>query len=353
MKKLKENNSRWIKSLIKEDTSVKDVLLNLNNTSLKISLVVDDKKKLIGTVSDGDIRRGFLNGMDLNSPIKEIINRDPLTVSKSATYEYSVSLMKNLKFYQIPIIDKNRKVIGIHLIDESFPVKELDNVMLIMAGGEGKRMLPHTENTPKPMLKVAGKPILEHIIARAKKQGFSKFFISIHFQSEIIKNYFGNGDKWSVKIKYIEENKPLGTAGAIALIDPFPNKNFVVMNGDLITSVQFDDMLNFHEFHKAVASMSVKSYQWENPFGVVNTEGINITSFEEKPKLDYKINAGVYVFSPEIKKVLNSYEKCDMPEIFRRLQSVKKQIIAYLIYENWFDVGNPEDLVKVNNYYRK
>ncbi len=342
-------NKKWQSSLLKIDSSIKDVMKNLDQTSLKIAIIIDDDNKLAGTISDGDIRRGLLNHLDINSNIEKIINKNPLYVKSDFNHEDILELMKTSSLHQIPIVDKNKRVIGIHLINQENTVQELNNTILIMAGGRGKRMLPHTKDTPKPMLRVHGKPILEHIVVRAKNQGFRNFFISVHYLASSIKEYFGDGKKFGVNIKYIEEKDPLGTVGAVALIDPQPKDSIVVTNGDLITSVKYNDFLSYHRENNAVASMSVFSYEFENPFGIVKTDGIDIKGFEEKPLSKHNVNAGVYVFQPEVINLLKKHEKCDIPELFNNLQNMNKKIIAYFIHEKWSDIGRPEDLIRINN----
>lgn len=345
-KKLVKEN--WKSALLTENASIQDAMLNIEKTSLKISIIVDEENKLIGTVSDGDIRRGLLDGLSLTSNINKIINKNPLFVKSNLSNEEVTKLMKSTSLFQIPIVDKNLRVVGMHLLNENSETKIKENIVLIMAGGMGLRMMPHTSNTPKPMLKVHGKPILEHIIVKAKAQGFYNFCISVHYLASQIKDYFEDGRKLGVKISYIEEKEPLGTAGAIALMHPQPTDSFLVTNGDLISSIQFDNLLSYHKENKASASMSVFLYKFENPFGIVKTNGILVDGFEEKPVSKHNINAGVYVFEPEVIKFLKKYQKYDIPTLFNLLKEKNKRIIAYFVHENWLDIGKPEDLDKIN-----
>jgi NDP-sugar pyrophosphorylase family protein len=220
--------------------------------------------------------------------------------------------------------------------------------MVIMAGGMGTRLRPHTESCPKPLLSVAGKPMLEHIIERVKLEGFSHFVLAIHYLGHMIEDHFGNGERLGVKIDYLREQSPLGTAGALGLLDPYPDAPFVVTNGDVITDIRYGELLDFHVRHNATATMAVRVHEWQHPFGVVQTEGVDIVGFEEKPVARTHINAGVYALDPEALSVLCAEERCDMPTLFERLQAKSKRTVAYPMHEPWLDVGRPEDLTRAN-----
>jgi NDP-sugar pyrophosphorylase family protein len=220
--------------------------------------------------------------------------------------------------------------------------------MVIMAGGMGTRLRPHTESCPKPLLPVAGKPMLEHIIERAKREGFSHFVIAIHYLGNMIEDYFGNGERLGVKIDYLREQYPLGTAGALGLLVPYPDSPFVVTNGDVITDIRYGELLDFHIRHEAAATMAVRVHEWQHPFGVVQTQGVEIVGFEEKPVARSHINAGVYVLEPDALSVLSADAHCDMPTLFERLQAQVKRTVAYPMHEPWLDVGKPDDLKQAN-----
>jgi NDP-sugar pyrophosphorylase family protein len=220
--------------------------------------------------------------------------------------------------------------------------------MVIMAGGKGTRLRPHTENCPKPLLPVAGKPILEHIIERAKSEGFSHFILAIHYLGHMIEAYFSDGAKHGVRIEYLKEETPLGTAGALGLISPPPEVPFVVTNGDVITDIRYGELLDFHIRHAGAATMAVRTHEWQHPFGVVQMRGIDIVGFEEKPTIKSHINAGVYVINPTALSAMDCDETCDMPTLFERLQERGQRTVAYPIHEPWLDVGRPEDLLLAN-----
>jgi hypothetical protein len=339
---------RWQQAKLPIGSTIRQAVEVLNEVSLRIVLVVDETGILVGTVSDGDIRRGLLKGLSLTSLIDSIVRREALVVPLSIGRDVVVELMIANKIQQIPIVDENLFVIGIHLWDEMGASAERENLMVIMAGGKGTRLHPQTENCPKPLLPVAGKPILEHIINRAKAQGFSHFILAIHHLGHMIEEYFGNGDALGVKIEYLREESPLGTAGALSLLDPLPETSFVVTNGDVLTDIDYGELLDFHMQHNATATMAVRVHEWQNPFGVVETEGVEITGYEEKPISRAHINAGVYVIEPSAINFLTKFNPCDMPTLFNSIQQEKLRIVAYPIHEQWLDVGLPEELLKAS-----
>jgi dTDP-glucose pyrophosphorylase len=334
---------RWRKTLLPLKATLQDAIRNLDASALQIVLVVSTGDVLVGTITDGDIRRGLLHGLNLSSPIASIVHREPWVVPPQMPAETVRQLMFSNRLRQLPIIEENRTVIGLHLWDELSALRERPNAMVIMAGGRGVRLRPHTENCPKPLLPVHGKPMLEHIIARAKDEGFRRFVIAIHYLGEMIKEYFGQGRKWGIQIDYIEETSPLGTAGAIGLIEPRPAESFIVTNGDVLTDVRYGELLDFHVRHGASATMAVRLHEWQHPFGVVRTEGVNITGFEEKPVSRTHINAGIYVLNPDALDALERGKPCDMPTLFACLRQRSSRTIVYPIHEPWLDMGGVEE----------
>jgi len=338
----------WRQATLLENSTIGQAILNLNQGGIRIVLVVDKDTKLIGTISDGDIRRGLLKGLDLNSPISSIVHHNPLVVTPEMSREMVIQLIMANKVHQIPVVDGCQKLVGLHLWDEITTSPARPNVMVIMAGGKGTRLMPHTQNCPKPMVIVAGKPMLEHIIERGKLEGFGHFVLAIHHLGNIIESHFGNGDRLGVKIDYLREQAPLGTAGALSLLTPKPDAPFVVTNGDVISGIRYGELLDFHNRYQASGTMAVRTHEWQHPFGVVQMRGVEIIGFEEKPVLRSQINAGVYVLSPEVLNELTAEALCDMPTLFERLQAKNKRTVAYPVHENWLDVGRPSDLVQAN-----
>jgi dTDP-glucose pyrophosphorylase len=341
---MKQVEPLWREAILSVDSNIEQVIHVLNNVALKIVLVTDSHGVLIGTISDGDIRRGLLKGLNLISPIESIIHHNPIVVSSEISRELVSQMMATNKIHQIPIVDENLHVIGLHLWDEINGPTERTNTMVIMAGGKGSRLHPETENCPKPLLPIAGKPILEHIINRAKAEGFTHFILAIYHLGYMIEDYFGNGKKFGVKIDYLREKSPLGTAGALSLLDPRPNSALIVTNGDVITNIRYGELLDFHQQHDACATMAIRMHEWQNPFGVVQTQGVEIISYEEKPVSYSYINAGVYVIEPRSLALLNKSEQYDMPTLFDLIKSKRERVVAFPIHETWLDVGSPDDL---------
>jgi dTDP-glucose pyrophosphorylase len=337
----------WRQSILTGNTSIQQAICNLDLVAIKIVLVVDANGELQGTISDGDIRRGLLKGLGLDSSIATIIHRNALVVPPEMTREMVKQLMVANKIQQIPIVNEQRHVVGLHLWDELTTTPERRNVMIIMAGGQGTRLRPYTEDCPKPLLTIAGKPMLEHIIQRAKQEGFRHFILAIHYLGHMIERHFGNGESLGVQIDYLRENSPLGTAGAIGLLDPRPDMPFLVTNGDVITDVRYGEVLDFHSRHGAAATMAVRMHEWQHPYGVVQTQGVEIVGFDEKPVARSYINAGVYVISPSALSVITRGAYCDMPILFQRLREKSERTVAYPMHEPWLDVGRPADLEQV------
>jgi dTDP-glucose pyrophosphorylase len=336
----------WHQVILPASATIAQAIRNLDQFGIKIILVANETGMLEGTISDGDIRRGLLKGLDMNSPLISIIHRNALVVPPELGRELVMQLMVANKIQQIPVVDEQHQIVGLHLWDEMTTPPTRTNLMVIMAGGLGTRLLPHTESCPKPLLPIAGKPMLEHIIERAKLEGFNHFVIAIHYLGHMIEEYFGTGERLGVQIDYSREKSPLGTAGALGLLNPLPNAPFVVTNGDVITDIRYGELLDFHTRHAAIATMAVRMHEWQHPFGVVQTQGVEIVGFEEKPIARSHINAGVYALDPAALRVLTANAHCDMPTLFERLQTSKKRTVAYPMHEPWLDVGRPDDLKK-------
>lgn len=345
---MKTNDNSWRKAMLHIDSTLRDVIGNMNMSSLRIVLVVNARDELEGTISDGDIRRGLLKGLDIDSPIDTVIHRGALVVPPNMSRDMVLKLMVANKIQQIPVVDEQQRIIGLHVWDEITTPPSRSNRMVIMAGGKGTRLRPFTENCPKPLVTVAGKPMLEHIIERAKLEGFTDFVLAIHYLGHMIEEHFGDGSRFGVSIEYLREDSPLGTAGALGLLQPRPEEPFVVTNGDVVTDIRYGDLLDFHVRHEASATMAVRTHEWQHPYGVVQTSGVDIVGFEEKPIARSHINAGVYVLSPDSLNELEPGVLCDMPTLFERLQGRSQRTVAYPMHEPWLDVGRPDDLEKAH-----
>lgn len=344
-------DSRWRRALISPETTLAETIENLNTVAIKLALCVDSEGRLVGAVSDGDLRRGLLRGLTMQDSILKIANPSPLVVPEGADRETVRAIMKVNKVLQVPVLDGEGRVVGLHLWDSLNTTLSHDHIMVIMAGGKGTRLRPYTENCPKPMLSVAGKPMLQHIIERARSQGFERFVLSLNYLGQIIRDHFGDGSAYGVTIGYVEENEPLGTAGAMSLIQPHPESAFVVTNGDVLTDIDYRGLIEFRDRHNAHGVMAVRLHEWTNPFGVVQMEGVDITGFDEKPVSRSHINAGVYAFSPAVLDHLTRHHHCDMPTLFDRLREAGHRTVAYPMHEPWLDVGRPNDLDHANRKF--
>ncbi|BAO43680.1 nucleotidyltransferase family protein [Thiolapillus brandeum] len=339
----------WKNTLLGQDASLREAIENLDHSGLQIVLVVDAQGLLQGTVTDGDIRRGLLRGLTLENSINEIIHRDAFVVPPDMDRKTVLALMQANEIRQLPIVDEQRRVLGLHLWNKLAAPAPRHNTMVIMAGGQGSRLRPHTENCPKPLLPVAGKPMLEHIILRAKEDGFRRFVLALHYLGHMVVDHFGNGEALDVEISYIREPAPMGTAGALGLLDPLPGEALVVTNGDVLTDISYGDLLDFHRHHGAAATMAVRSHEWQNPFGVVNTQGVEIVSIDEKPVYRSHINAGIYVLEPDLLMSLKGKGRMDMPELFIEQRQQGQRVLAYPMHEPWLDVGREQDLLRARD----
>lgn len=339
----------WRKTLLPANATLHQAICCLDESSLQIAIVVAENDRLLGTLTDGDIRRGLLRGLEMSSPVEGIIHRDPLVVPPQWGRDTVLQLMQANKVHQLPVVDESRCVVGLHLWDDLLSPGKRSNVIVIMAGGRGTRLGAHTENCPKPLLPVGGKPMLEHIIERAKTEGFEHFVLAIHYLGQMIEDHFGNGSQLQVKIEYLREQAPLGTAGALGLLQSRPTEPFLVTNGDVLTDIRYGELLDFHIRHRASATMAVRLHEWQHPFGVVKTEGVDIVGFEEKPVARSHINAGIYVLEPHVLDSIGKDEHCDMPTLFARVQDKPARTIVYPMHEPWLDVGRPADLEKARS----
>lgn len=345
---MNDTYARWHKALLPADATLGQTIKNLNDVGIKLALCVRGDNRLVGSVSDGDLRRGLLRGLNMDDPVHEIINSNPLVVPEGTERETVRALMRANKVQQVPVIDTEGRVVGLHLWDEIDAAPAHEHVMVIMAGGKGSRLRPYTEDCPKPMLPVAGKPMLEHIVERARAQGFNRFVLSLNYLGHIIRDHFGDGSAFDVQISYVDEVEPLGTAGALSLLDVRPDHPFVVTNGDVLTDIDYRELLVFRERYEAEAVMAVRLYEWSNPYGVVEMEGVDITGFAEKPVSRSYINAGIYALAPQVLDHLPKDRHCDMPTLFDRLRNSGRRSVAFPMHEPWLDVGRPDDLALAN-----
>ena len=318
--------------LLDQKSTLRQAIRVMNNTGLKILLVVKKNSKILGTIVDGDIRRGLIKGLNLDSKIIKIINYKPKITRKKITTLEANEIMKLNYLNHLPLLDKKNRPIGLFTKDYNFLVKERPNKFVIMAGGKGKRLLPHTINTPKPLVKVFNKPMLEHIIIKARNNGFKNFFLSVNYLKLKIKRYFSDGKKLNVRINYLEEKQPLGTAGSLYLLKNLKNQNIIVSNCDVISDLDFGDLLDYHISNKSDATMAVRRFEKKNQYGVIKAQGKKFISYDEKPLTLENINAGIYVLNSKVLKIIKPNTKIDMTEFFLILKKKKKNVNIYPIY---------------------
>ena len=335
--------------VVKRTDSFSSALGVMSRGGYQLGLVVDDNGKLVGMVTDSDVRKALLRGVELNDQVAEVMNRSPLAVSPELGDAEANKIMIINHFFHLPIVNEDGKIIGLHVIEQLKTPEDITETIFIMAGGKGKRLMPLTETLPKPMLKVDGKPILQHVIEKAADEGFRNFQISVNYLSHTITDYFGDGSEFGVKINYIKEDVPLGTAGSLSLLPKEARETFVVVtNADVITDVSFTDMLIQARQDLVHGLMAVRLQEWQNPFGVVHSEGNRMVDLEEKPVYRNQINAGIYVVSPELISLLKSNEYCDMTDLFRLGLKNNMNLNVFPMHESWIDVGRPDDYKKIS-----
>ncbi|MHB1126567.1 MAG: nucleotidyltransferase family protein [Bacillota bacterium] len=341
----------WKKTLISPTSSIMTAIKKIDSGALQIALVVENNNRLLGIITDGDIRRGILKGVSLKEPVISIMNSNPVIVSPLENKENILKIMKIKQLHHIPVVDKNGYLIRLETIDGLLKPHMRENIVVLMAGGLGSRLHPLTEDCPKPLLKVGGKPLLETIVENIKDNGFNRFYIAVNYKADMVKDYFGDGSRWGVEINYINERKRMGTAGALSLLPEKPKESFLVMNGDLLTKINFNLLLDFHIENKATATMCVREYGFQVPYGVVLTERHKLTGIEEKPVERFFINAGIYVLEPNVLNLIPRNDYFDMPSIFLTLIKQRYETVAFPIREYWLDIGNMVDFERAKGDY--
>lgn len=334
--------------LIKSSSSLLEAIKVINMGGSQIALVVDDKNCLVGTITDGDIRRYILKNIDLQASVKLLMNTNFKYINFKDPDRLALQIMTENNLRQIPVLDNDRKVVNLLLINDFIENKDLDIPILIMAGGKGKRLRPHTSNCPKPMLEISGKPILQILIENYIAFGFKKFYISVNYLKEKIINYFEDGSKWNISIEYLIEDKPLGTAGSLKLISSKIDTPIFVINGDVLSKVDPKVLIQFHCENNSTATLCVRSYEMKLPFGVVETSGMELESFLEKPIYKKLINTGIYVIQPETLALIPEDKFFDMPDLFKLVKSNNKKVLVFPIHEYWIDIGRKESLEKAS-----
>lgn len=341
--------------LVIENSDIRTVIAAIDKGGLRIGLVINNKGKLLGTISDGDIRRGLLRGLTLDNSLLKIMNKSCLKANIQTNKDQISRMMRENAISQIPIISENNDFIGLEISDDLLPNKgrvSLPNCALLMAGGRGKRLSPITDNCPKPLLQINGKPILEIILEQCIQSGIHNFYISVHYLAEKIISYFGDGSKWDVSISYLHEEKPLGTAGALKLLPSDFQKSIVLINGDVLTKLNFHNLLKYHAINSADITICAREQILSSPYGVIEVDGINFKSMVEKPSFRQLVNAGIYVLRPSTIGLIREKEYLDMPDLIEISKKRNKKIIVYPMHEYWLDIGKPESLDKAHFEWR-
>lgn len=324
-------------------STVRDALILIDKLALHIAVVTDENFKLLGIVTDGDVRRAILNGLSLDAPVTDIMNTNPTTVPPTFSKRQMVRIMREKSFLVLPIVEEGI-LVGIETMKSALTPVRHDNPVFIMAGGFGTRLRPLTDNCPKPLLKVGEKPILETILQHFINHGFHNFYISTHYLPEMIREHFKDGSGWGVSIQYVHEDKPLGTGGALGLLpDDLPDLPLIMMNGDILTNINFETLLSFHVNEKADATMCVREYQYQIPYGVVEGVDGRIQKMVEKPVQYFNINTGIYVINPSVIRNVSKEQSIGMPTLLEQEVARGKSVMMYPLHEYWLDIGQMED----------
>lgn len=325
-------------------SSLREALQVIDRNTLQFVLVVDDSGRLVGSLTDGDVRRGILRSVSLDSCVVEAMNVAPFCASEGEDLAPHAHIIRSRGIRYVPIVDADRKLLRLQSTDRANPKSRRENWALLMVGGEGQRLRPLTENCPKPMLNVGGRPILETMIRELVSQGFTRIHLSLNYRGEMIRDYFGDGARWGAQIHYLEEERKLGTAGAVGLLPEAPHEPFLVMNGDLLTKVDFGRLLDFHEKNGAFGTMALREYDFQVPYGVVQLDNGVIRSIDEKPVQKFFVNAGIYVLDPGFHSLISRGESTDMPALFSEAAARKNKVVGYPVREYWLDIGSFGDL---------
>lgn len=345
------NNKTLEKIMISPEISIKKTIAVIDDAAKQIALVVDKEAKLLGTVTDGDIRRGIISDIDMDSSVREIMNKDFFSLHFNTPKDEILAAFKQKNYHQIPLVDDQGQVKDLAILNEIIKEKKKRNKVVLMVGGLGSRLRPLTEDTPKPLLSVGGKPIMETIIEQFKSYGFYNFILCTNYKAGQIKNYFGSGTELDIEIEYVNEEKRLGTAGALSLIEEDFEEPFFVMNGDLLTRLNFDSMMKYHKEDGFKMTIGSREYNYQIPYGVVQIDNQKVHDLVEKPNHNVFVNAGVYILEPELLDLIPYNEFYDMTDLINELLQKDKPVGAFPIREYWADIGQHEDYMKAKEEY--
>jgi|TARA_B100001971_G_scaffold166715_1_gene157727 dTDP-glucose pyrophosphorylase len=338
----------WKESLLTLEATVKDAKRVIDSSSMRVAFVVSEQGKLLGIVTQSDYRKGLLKYVDDQAPVTAIMNESPSTVLVTESESKIREFFIKTHLAHLPVVDEDGMLISVEYYDEHLKIDSQDNWIVIMAGGLGSRLRPLTAGIPKPLLKVGAKPISETIIENCISSGFKKFYLSVNYKAQMIEDHFGDGSNWGVQISYLKEEKQKGTAGSLSLLPEIPPKPFLVINADLVTDLNFQDLISFHLEHKVVATMCVKEYEFAVPYGVVRVNDGAIEKIDEKPIHKFFVNAGVYVLDPKVLAFLPENKSLDMTDLFSRVIDDNQNTAVFPIHEYWLDIGCDDDYQHAN-----
>lgn len=334
--------------------SIREAAICINQNRRGIALVVDEAGRLLLTITDGDIRRALLAGAHLDEPLTRLQagrEKEPVTAPEGTPVEQAVALMRRESVRQVPLVDGEGRVRGLLTLDDLVPPEPEPMEALIMAGGHGKRLRPHTQSTPKPMLRIGDRPLMEHIIDALRDAGIRRVNIATHYRPEAISGHFGDGSAFGVEVSYVNEDQPLGTAGALGLLEA-PGDPLLVINGDILTEVDFRAMHAFHRDQKSDLTVAVRQYDLQVPFGVLECRGAEVRAILEKPRQSFLVNAGIYLLGSAVHALIPPGERLDMPELIDRLLAAGRRVVSFPVVEYWLDVGQPGDFERAELDYR-
>lgn len=341
----------WKKIILGPEATLGEALKTIDAGALQIVLIVDENQRLLGTVTDGDVRRGILRKISLDDPVRLVMNSQPTTARDDSGREPILALMRERSLHQIPVVDQQGRLVGLEILEDLLRPQRRENWVVLMAGGMGTRLRPLTSNCPKPMLPIGGKPILETILQNFIDSGFHKFYFSVNYLADQIEQHFGDGSRWGVEVRYLREDRKLGTAGALGLLPEVPEHPILVMNGDLLTKVDFGQVLQFHQEHQAAGTMCVREYDYQVPYGVVKADRHRFTGIDEKPIQCFFVNAGIYALAPSALSLIEPDMALDMPELFDRMVAGELETVVFPVREYWLDIGRINDLERANGEF--
>lgn len=352
MEKMTRPGSKIQSLCIQPASSIHQAITCISRNGKGIALVTDDERRLVGTITDGDVRRAILAAIDMKTPVSVLLERKistqyskPVTAVFGTGREGLLLLMHQHILRHIPILDDEGRVVDLVMMDDLLPSDELPLQAVIMAGGFGTRLRPLTEDLPKPMLKVGDRPVMEHIIGQLQQAGIRRVNVTTHYKPEKITDHFGNGEAFGVELNYVKEDQPLGTGGALGLI-PRPTEPMLVINGDILTQVDFKAMLAYHREHHAEMTVAVRVYDMQVPYGVIEMEGHHVAGVNEKPQMRFFVNAGIYLLQPSVFKCIPHRQHFNMTDLIQRLVKERKPVVSFPVHEYWLDIGRHADYLQ-------